>query len=97
MELEANITNLFNHRAILGVSEFVIPTGLISPSRPARFQGDPQVDFGKVMNGYNYIDALNGTGAFSGVQNKLTMASLYGMPNSFQNGRSLRLAMRFTF
>jgi hypothetical protein len=55
------------------------------------------VDFGKVMNGYNYIDALNGTGAFAGVQSKLTLASLYGMPNSFQSGRAVRLAVRFVF
>ena len=97
MQLEANFTNLLNHRAVLGVSEFVIPTGLISPSRAPRFASDPQVDFGKVMNGYNYVDALNGTGAFTGIQTKLTMASLYGMPNSFQNGRSIRLALRFNF
>jgi hypothetical protein len=97
LEFEGNIINLFNQRSILGVSEFVIPTGLINPSRAARFQGDPQVDFGKVMNGYNYVDALNGAGAFAGVQSKLTLASLYGMPNSFQSGRAIRLALRFVF
>ena len=31
------------------------------------------------------------------VQNKLTLANRYGMPNSFQTGRTLRLAMRFVF
>ena len=55
------------------------------------------VDWGKVMNGYNYMDALNGTGAFAGVQTKLTLASLYGMPNFFQSGRAMRLAVRFVF
>ena len=49
------------------------------------------------MNGYNYVDALNGTGAFAVVQNKLTKAAQYGMPNSFQAGRAIRLAMRFIF
>jgi hypothetical protein len=97
MEVEGNFLNVFNQRAILGVSEFVIPTSLINPSRPARFPGDLQVDFGKVMNGYNYVDALNGAGAFAGVQSKLTLASLYGMPNSFQTGRAVRLAVRFVF
>ena len=49
------------------------------------------------MNGYNYMDALNGTGAFTGVQTKLTLASRYGMPNFFQSGRTIRLAVRFVF
>ena len=49
------------------------------------------------MNGYNYIDALNGKGAFAGVQTPLTLASRYGMPNLFQTARNLRLAVRFTF
>ena len=49
------------------------------------------------MNGYNYIDALNGTRAYAGVQSKLTLASRYGMPNLWQTARNLRLAVRFTF
>ena len=57
------------------------------------------------MNGYNYIDALNGTGAFAGtlpgsttpVQAKLTLASRYGMPSLFQQARNMRLSVRFTF
>ena len=60
-------------------------------------RGRPGTDWGKVMNGYNYIDALNGTGAFAGVQSKLTLASRYGMPNLFQQARNIRLAVRFTF
>lgn len=97
MEFEGNILNLLNQRAVMGVYEYAIPTSLINPTRASRFPGDPQTDWGKVMNGFNYIDALNGAGAFAGVQNKLTMANRYGMPNSFQTGRTLRLAMRFVF
>jgi hypothetical protein len=105
LSLEANILNIFNQRAVEGVYEFAIPTNLINPLRPARFAGDPQTDWGKVMNGYNYIDALNGTGAFGGtvagsstaVQAPLTLARRYGMPNLFQNARNIRLAIRFTF
>ena len=94
---EATFINLFNQRAVESVYEFAVPTNLISPTRPSRFSGDPQVDWGKVMNGYNYIDALNGTGAFAGVQSKLTLASRYGMPNLWQTARNIRLAVRFTF
>ena len=69
----------------------------VSPSRTSRFPGDPLIDWGKIMNGYNYIDAMNGTGAFAGVQTKTTLASRYGMPQSFQNARAIRVAVRFTF
>ena len=97
LAFEATFLNLFNQRATEAYYEFAIPTNLISPTRASRFSGDPQVDWGRVMNGYNYIDALNGTGAFAGVQSKLTLASRYGMPNLFQQARNLRLAVRFTF
>ena len=49
------------------------------------------------MNGFNYIDAVNGAGAFAGVQSKLTLNNQYGMTNNFQAGRNIRLAMRFVF
>ena len=97
MEFELNVINALNHRSTLGVHENILATGLVSPTRASRFSGDPQFDWGKVMNGFNYIDALNATGAFAGVQNKLTLASRYGMANSFQTGRALRIAMRFVF
>ncbi|MBI3698790.1 MAG: TonB-dependent receptor [Acidobacteria bacterium] len=94
---EVNVFNLFNQRASVAYYEFAIPTNLINPSRPKRLPGDLGVDFGKVMNGYNYVDALNGTGAFAGVQSRLTVGSRYGYPNVFQTARTLRLALRFTF
>ena len=97
LAFEANIINIFNQRAVEGVYEFAIPTSLINPTRAPRFAGDPGTDWGKVMNGYNYIDALNGKGAFAGVQSPLTLANRYGMPSLFQQARNIRLAVRFTF
>jgi hypothetical protein len=97
LSFEGNITNLFNQRAGVAYYQFAIPTGLISPTRASRFSGDPGVDWGKVMNGYNYMDALNGTGSFAGVQTPLTLASRYGLPQVFQGARNMRLAVRFTF
>jgi Carboxypeptidase regulatory-like domain/TonB dependent receptor/TonB-dependent Receptor Plug Domain len=105
LAFEANFINLFNQRASVADYQFMIPTNLVNPLRPARFAGDPGTDWGKVMNGYNYIDALNGTGAFAGtlpgtstkIQAPLTLASRYGMPNLFQIARNLRLQIRFTF
>ena len=51
------------------------------------------------MNPYNYIDALNGTGAFGGAagQSPLTLASRYGLPQTFQIARQFRFAVRFMF
>jgi hypothetical protein len=97
LSFEANVINVLNQRATEAVYQFAIPTNLISPSRASRFPGDPGLDWGKVMNGYNYIDALNGAGAFAGVQAKLTLANRYGMPNLFQQARNIRLQVRFTF
>jgi outer membrane receptor protein involved in Fe transport len=102
---EVNITNLFNQRAEQWYYEFGIPTNLINPARAKRFPGDLGVDWAKVMSAYNYVDALNGTGAFAGnapgtttrIQSPLTLASRYGMPLGFQTARNLRLAVRFTF
>jgi hypothetical protein len=112
--LEGNAYNLLNQHSAVGYYEFAIPTNLISPSRVAgnalapRFPGDPSTDWGKVMNGYNYVDALNGAGAFAGtyqnskgqtvpVQPALTLANRLGMPQIFQTARQFRLAARFVF
>jgi hypothetical protein len=97
LTFEANLGNVFNQRATTAVYEFMIPTNLVSPTRPSRFPGDPGVDWNKVMSGYNYMDALNGTGSFAGVQSPLTAARRYGMPYLFQQARNIRLALRFTF
>jgi hypothetical protein len=105
LSFEATFLNLLNQRASTADYEFMIPTNEVYPNRVSRFSGDPGVDWGKVMLGYNYIDALNATGAFGGnlpgtstpIQAKLTLASRYGLPQLFQQARNLRLAIRFTF
>ena len=100
IEVQFSVQNVFNQRNSTADYEFVIPTNLINPSRPSRFSGDPQVDWGKVMNGYNYMDALNGAGAFAGAavnQPKLTLASRYGLPNQFQTARNVLLTIRYSF
>jgi hypothetical protein len=104
LSIEANIGNLFNRRAATSWYEFAIPASLINPARTPRLSGDLGVDFGKVMNGYNYVDALNATGAFAGntssgtkIQAPLTLASRYGMANGWQGARNIRLTLRFSF
>jgi hypothetical protein len=97
LTIEAQAMNLLNQRAGLAFYQFATPTNALTPSRAPRFAGDPGYDFGKLMNGFNYVDALNGAGAFSGVQAPLTVASRYGLPQLFQGARSMRLQVRLTF
>lgn len=94
---EAQASNLFNQRAKTAFYQFAIPSNSLIPSRAPRFAGDPGYDYGKLMNSFNYLDALNGTGAFAGVQAPLTVASRYGLPQLFQPARTIRLQARFTF
>jgi outer membrane receptor protein involved in Fe transport len=88
---EINAINLLNQHAPVGYNEIVtgISSNLISPTRPSRFSGDPQVDWNKVMRGFNYVSEINAE--------KLTLANRYGLPQVFQGARNLRLAIRFTF
>ena len=99
--VEGNGYNLFNQHAATSYYQYTTPAnaGLISPTRPSRFSGDPQVDWAKVMNPYNYIDSLNGTGAFGGAaaSTPLTLANRYGLPQTFQIARQFRFAVRFVF
>jgi hypothetical protein len=94
---EVNGYNLLNQHAATSYYEYVHPSNHISPTRASRFSGDPQIDWGKLMNGYNYMDALNATGSFAGVQTAIPLASRYGLPWTFQVARQFRFAVRFTF
>jgi hypothetical protein len=100
LTFEMNVINALNQHAVTAVNQIVTAgggAGLISPTRASRFSGDPLVDWAKVENGYNYIDALNGKGAFAGVQSPLTLGSRYGLPVVYQQARNVRLSVRFTF
>ena len=70
LAFEATFINLFNQRAVESVYQFMIPpTWSARPGRPASRATRRWIG-ARSMNGYNYIDALNGTGAFAGVQSK---------------------------
>ncbi|HEY1422477.1 MAG TPA: carboxypeptidase regulatory-like domain-containing protein, partial [Candidatus Acidoferrum sp.] len=68
LRLEGNVTNLLNQHSAVAVNENVNASSgqLVSPVRGGelRFSGDPEVDWNAIMTPYNYVDALNGTGAF---------------------------------
>jgi hypothetical protein len=105
--IEGNVYNFFNQHAATSYIQNIQPVniGVLNPGRVSRFSGDPQTDWAKVMNSYNYIDALNGTGAFAGnipgsttpIQPAQTLYSRYGLPATFQIARQFRFAVRFIF
>jgi hypothetical protein len=99
LAFEGNVFNLFNQHSAVAYNENVNGSGgqLVSPTRASRFNGDPQIDWGSLMKGYNYVDALNGKGAFAGRQAPMTLAGRYGLPTVFQTARQIRLAVRFIF
>jgi len=67
LKFEANISNLFNNRSAVAFNSNIIAgSGLISPTRVPRFSGDPGVDWGKIMNGFDPVAAFNAQGAFAG-------------------------------
>jgi hypothetical protein len=88
---EANASNLLNQHAPVAYNQIVTAIGanLISPTRPARFAGDPQIDWNKVMRGFDYVSEINAE--------KLTLANRYGLAQVYQQARNIRLAIRFTF
>jgi hypothetical protein len=97
LKFGGNVSNVFNQHSAVGYYQFVTPANFIFPSGPVQFSGDPGINWAALMTGYNYIDALNGTGAFAGKQSPLTVANRYGLPQVFQTARQIRLEARFTF
>ena len=101
MSFEIQAQNLFNQRAKEAFIQGPVAAaaGVINPVRPARFSGDPQTDWNKVMTGYSYVDALNGTGAFGGAaqQPAQALASRYGLAQTYQGARNMRISVRFVF
>jgi hypothetical protein len=87
---EANILNVLNQRNILSVSQNMIRSGFNSPSFIDN-TGNPADNYLPLETGFDYIALLNSAAK------KSTVSSLYGQPNFFQGGRTMRFKFRFTF
>ncbi len=58
------------------------------------------MDWNIVMTPFNYVNALNHTGAFASPEETgtpMTLANRYGLPTVYQTARQFRLAVRFIF
>jgi hypothetical protein len=93
---EWNILNVFNQGSVLAVS----PTPWANPANnvvvtPRTTANTLGVDFLSMMNGWDPIRAANAQGF--GVTSPLIFSNQYGVPYLFQNRRSMRMAIKFTF
>jgi hypothetical protein len=93
----ADCLNCLNQHHVTIINQNLLRTGLITPypcsSAASNCSGvtDTQAGFAyaSVEKGYDYVALANSTGT--------TLNSLYGSPQSWQNPRSLRFQVRFTF
>jgi outer membrane receptor protein involved in Fe transport len=102
LKFGVNVYNLLNQHNAVALNENVnaSTSQLVSPTRASRFSGDPGVNWGQIMSSYNYVDAVNHTGAFASpveTGTPMTLANRYGLPTVFQTARQLRLEVHFVF
>jgi hypothetical protein len=53
--------------------------------------------YAAAMSGYNYKALFNNASGTTGTSGAMTINSLYGKPLYHQNGRTLYMAVKFTF
>lgn len=88
---EINVTNLLNQHAAMGYNDLPITTSatITTTANPTG------VDYHALMTGYNYTDVANGVTATSNAPK--TLSSQYGLPNTFQTARGIRIKVAFIF
>ena len=82
---EANITNLFNQHSVTYIQQNLARTGSVSPK---------PLNYAQLETGFNYITAANGG---LGATSKPILSSLYNLPYGWQDPRSMRFKIRFSF
>lgn len=106
---EANVTNLFNQRAVTYVNQNLIRTSYIQPDN---WDATPSgIDYKSLLAGYSYVGQANsepydpafGCGTLSEgaplppCTTKNILSSMYGQPYGWQDGRAMRFKIRFSF
>ena len=81
---ELNILNVFNQHTPIFYNQNMIRTGAIDPTGTTP-------DYKVLMTGYDYLATANAPLSTS------TVNSLYGMPYGWQDGRTMRAKIKFTF
>jgi hypothetical protein len=100
--VEAVISNIFNQHNAVFINQNLIRTSGLNPDRCGTASTPACPDIASVNAGFNYgqlmttgYDYINGAGG-ANAQNR-TLNSAYGLPFGWQNPRSMRFKIRFTF
>jgi len=98
---EANVFNLFNQRAVTYINQNLIRTSFIQPAGGSSTPSG--IDYKSLLSGYDYIAQANtepyispNSAASPGTTTNILNSS-YGLPYGWQDGRSIRLKIRFAF
>jgi hypothetical protein len=86
---ELNILNLFNQHSPIYFNQNMISGGQLKTTGKS-------ADYKGLMTGYNYIATANAPDPTTG-KLTATVNSLYGLPYGWQDGRTMRVKVKFTF
>ncbi|MES2390233.1 MAG: TonB-dependent receptor [Acidobacteriota bacterium] len=96
VQFEANVTNVFNHKAATFIQSHInSPNSSRYILPPGSTAGVP--NYGLLESGYDWKALANGSGAATGGNQPLTLNSEYGVATGYQSGRSIRLEAKFIF
>lgn len=88
---EANISNIFNQHSVTAIQSNLLRSGSVSP------RGTSNPPYQLLETGFNFLQAANGQAYGISASGRGTLSSLYGLPYSWQNPRTMRFKVRFTF
>jgi hypothetical protein len=95
------VFNLFNQRAVTYINQNLIRTSFIQPAGGSSTPSG--IDYKSLLSGYDYIAQANtepyispNSAASPGTTTNILNSS-YGLPYGWQDGRSIRLKIRFAF
>lgn len=92
---EINVMNALNQHAIMAYYDTPITSsGSIGVPVTVNLTG---VDYHALMTGFDYLPLMNGTVPGSTANSPKTLSNQYGLPNTFQAARQIRLKVAFYF
>jgi outer membrane receptor protein involved in Fe transport len=96
--VELNFTNIFNQHSPTFINQNLMRSGSIHPSLDTATSpcGSVGIYYDQLLTGgYNYIDEANANPASDNCH--ATLQPMYGLPYGWQNPRSIRFKVKFTF
>ncbi len=96
---EANMANLFNQHAIVNYADQISADGeVVDPVGHLPATSVSGIDYPSLTHyGYDWVNVFNTEGTSSANQGPGTASRSYGHPNLWQNGRTMRFKIKFSF